>query len=188
MLLPHHVFMFCRKCGVELKPNALVCRYCGAVVEDCFDDNESEPEVEMAALGRTPARREQTILREATKQPDPSSAWLPGEDAVIVPIEPYDLIPDETGEEQFPQFIPISPPVWNGTPQPRETRLINEPVESAILIPINEILPHKFEGETSSDYFLKKEPERQRRHIVSSVLLLLLAVITVFILAWMAQR
>ncbi|MGH9936339.1 MAG: hypothetical protein ACREAM_08835, partial [Blastocatellia bacterium] len=99
-----------------------------------------------------------------------------------------DLIPDEAGEEQFPQFIPISPPVWNGTPPPHETRLINEPVESAILIPINEILPHKFEGETSSDYLLKKEPERQRRQIASSVLLLLLAVIALFVLAWMTQR
>lgn len=188
MLLPHHVFMFCRKCGVELKPNALRCRYCGAGVEDCFDDDQTE--VEVAASGRAPARREQTILREASHRPDPSSFWLPGEDAIIVPItyEPYDLIPDEAGEERFPQFIPISPPVWNGTPQPHETRLMNEPVESAILIPIGEILPRKSEGETSSDYFLKKEPDRQRRHIVSSVLLLLLAVIAVFVLAWMAQK
>ncbi len=187
MLLPHHVFMFCRKCGVELKPDAPRCRYCGAGVEDCFDGG-SESEVEIAALGRTPARREQTVLREAANQSDPSSAWLTGEDAVIFPIEPYDLIPDETGAEQFPQFIPISPPVWNGTAQPHETRLAPGPVEGAILIPINGVPPHKSEGQPSSDYFLKKEPERRRSHIASSVLLLLLAVIAVFILAWMAQK
>jgi hypothetical protein len=143
--------MFCRKCGVELKPK-------------------------------------QTILREATKRPDPSRVWLPGEDAVFAPIEPYDLIPDEVSEEQFPQFIPISPPVWNGAPQPHETRRVTKPVESAILIPIDQILPRKPAGRTSSDYFFKREPERQRRHLVSSVLLLLLAVIAVFILAWMAQK
>ncbi len=144
----------------------------------------------MASPRQVPARREQTLLREAPNRPDPSSFWLPGEDAIIVPLtyEPYDLIPDETGEEQFPQFIPIPPPVWNGAPQPRETRLINEPVERAILIPINEVLPRKSASETNSEYFLKKEPERQRRHISSSVLLLLLAVIAVFVLAWLAEN
>lgn len=186
MLLPHHVFMFCRKCGVELKPNAPRCKYCGARVEDYFDEDRAE--VEVAASGRTLARREQTILREAANQPHSSRVSLPGEDAVIVPVEPYDLIPEEASEEQYPQFIPISPPVWNGTPQPHETRLAPEPVESAILIPINEVLPRKSAGETRADNFLKKEPERQRRHLVSSVLLLLLAVIAVFIFAWMAQR
>jgi hypothetical protein len=181
--------MFCRKCGVELKPDAPKCRYCGAEVEDCFDEGP-ESEVEIAPLGRTPVGREPAILREAANQPDPSSAWLPGEDAVTVPItyEPYDLIPDETGEEQFPQFVAIPAPVWNGTAQPHETRLAPEPVESAILIPINGVPPRKSEAEPGSDYFLKKEPERQRRHVVSSVLLLLLAVIAVFILAWVAQR
>jgi len=178
--------MFCGNCGVELKPNALRCKYCGAGVEDCFDDDE--PEVKLAMLGQTPARRERTILREVANRPDPSRAWLPGEDAVVVPIEPYDLFPDEASEEHFPQFIPISPPVWNGTPPPHETRLANDPVESAILIPINEILPRNSEGETSADHLLKKEPERQRRRIASSVLLLLLAVIAVFVLAWVAQR
>jgi hypothetical protein len=119
-----------------------------------------------------------------------SGVWLPGEDAIILPItsEPYDWIPGETGEDRFPQLIPVPPPVRNKAPAGLETKLATGPIEGAILIPIGEIPPHKPGADPALDYFIKNEPEPERKHLGSSVLLLLLAVIALFIFAWIALK
>ena len=137
--------------------------------------------------------RNQAYLRQAVRTPDSAGDWLSGEDVVILPIasEPYDWAPNETGEAQYPQFIPVAPRLWTWEPALAETK---ETTEGAELILIDEVLPRKAEVEVKAEaearltYVIRDEPKRPRRRLVSSVLALLLTVILVFIFAWIAQK
>lgn len=205
MLLPHHVFMYCRKCGVELKPNAPRCAFCGAGVEDYFEDEVVEVELSSPRL-TTPIKREHPFAVPGPDRLDLPSDWPEGEVALLlpVPVDPHNPVPDEFDEEQFPMYIPISAPVEADSPNiSREADCEIVPIERSIIIPIEEILPNRsmalqkqveevevreFEESAFFTYLIRDESSRQRTHIVSSVLLLLLAALSLFVFAYFAQN
>lgn len=216
MLLPHRIFMYCRKCGVELRPQASSCRYCGTGVEDYFDDKAAKAEADWTHLTIL-LQPEQNFPCQPSDWPDASSAWPGNGDAIILPIapEPCDCDPDETAEDQFPLYLPIPPPIWSPIHSPVHSSIRDNapvqpepgysivPIEQAILIPIEEVLARNSGatiGSTGNDlppepaeaafftYLLRDETGRSRQRLVSSLLLLLLAVILLFVFAYLAQK
>ncbi len=182
-----------------MKPRLLSCVKCGGAAEARVEESG----IGMAVSRHpTPAPRD---LAYASAWLDSSSAWLGDEDAIILPItsEPYDGSLDEEIEDQFPQYVSIPPPIWDDPPISAEESHTIVPIEQAILIPIEEILPR--EPATTMEaideapppepaeashftYIIRTEPERKRGHLVSSALLLLLASILLFVFAWMMHK
>jgi hypothetical protein len=201
--------MYCRKCGVELKPNALFCKYCGTGIEDFIDDRTAKDEMTSPGLiipldlpNASPPLGP-VELRGMADWLDASSAWLESYTSITLPIpsEPYDWSPDDDLEEKFPQYIPISPPVWDD--QPVQANAAIAPTEKSMLILIDEILPRKFGEEderaveiisgkseegAAFTYIIENKTDRQRTRVISSVLLLLIAVILLFVFAYIAQN
>ncbi|MGE0127360.1 MAG: hypothetical protein AB7U82_04560 [Blastocatellales bacterium] len=112
---------------------------------------------------------------------DPSSAWALDEYAVTLPVtsEPYDWMLEDDATP-FPQFVPVPPPAWGSQAMLRQAKRKANLSEAALLIPIKRTAP----GNCAE----KNRTRPRRKHLISSVLLLMLAVVAVFIFAYIAQK
>jgi len=136
---------------------------------------------------------------------DSSSAWVGDESAVIPPValEPYDWTLEDD-KKILTQVIPIAPPVRDGSAKLRRPKRKSESPETSVLIPVEKIAPGKAVGKNGAQpapalplpgpQVAPSQPDRvtsalpRPKRMSASLLLLLLSVITVFVLAYIAQK
>jgi hypothetical protein len=157
--------MFCQFCGAPLRTTARYCKHCGGRVDEPV---EAEPDDSAPAspLAAPPASEE-----DAAPRP-----WRQNEDAIILPItrelpRPAIPEPDAGGESEV---IPIS--------QARMPMVVDSPV------PLD--LPRQPLQQTddwkSGDGPVR--PDRRTDSLAIGIPLLLLAVLLLFVLAFLAVR
>lgn len=113
-------------------------------------------------------------------QLDPSSAWVEDEFARIPPTEsePYDWTLDDDAAPSL-QLVPIPPPVPDSSARARPPETKKGLPEASVLIPIGKVVTGHLFGKNAST--------PRQKYLISSVLLLLLAVIGLFVFAYIAR-
>jgi len=176
--------MICRRCGVELRPNARFCKKCG------------EPIV-IRPHRKNTASRPPTVLprkRAISPMPDPQRDESPrldrSEYGVVVPISEKQPTParDQTEQEPESEIISIRPAKKNDLPPSLGKIRVPEAAPRNTQAPQAVVLRREQQVERPSSRALATDSSRPDKKILALVPLLLLTVILLFIFAYIAAR
>jgi hypothetical protein len=182
--------MFCRKCGYELRPEARFCRRCGVPIVNRPAREDINPR-RTASLPRneTPFRNSGFRVQGQNERPTVLPLGPLGQPRHAPPEPPPNRRPKKTDQNIAQDIFRTSARTQRDLPPPAKTSHQKSMIRNQLATtPISMPLQQEPEAKPFFTQALTADKNPQHRRLIAVVPLLLLAVILLFIFAYIAGR